>query len=463
MKKILIFVFTLIIFAFSQSFATAFSGNLGADAHCDNPWFYKFNFSGENVSIEHCGRSDNGALDYTITSVNAGEVVVYYRGSATIRLKINGNSYSKSVTGEGSWKTGVVISVGDKVSLLADMGDSPYSGWISPKSNLCNGFSGAGSADVSSLYNSISSDGNKLISAQCWGDGYAHEGFLKESYSKPNVNITCTGSAKDCHDVMIEDMDFNDGAFFLAVTPQADHKSSCDSLSIVSGNNTKVPAKMVFEVKASDNLGAIKQYRYIFGDGTKFETEYSKIDHKYESSGKFSVIVEAKDSRDNWIKSDACQVTATVESVSIESHRSSCSYLYIVEGQNQKAPSLVKFKVAGYDNKGDIKAYKVDFGDGNQIETSSNQFEHSYLQPGTYKVKAEVKDSTDQWRSDDDCNETVYVSTEQITQQPSTGTPTWFSIVGLTGGALAFAYPFIQGSKNLNASINKNSSKKRKK
>lgn len=461
MKKFLIFIFVFILFSFTKSVASAFTGTLGADAHCDNPWFYKFNFSGEDVSIEHCGRTDKGALDYTISSVNAGELLVYYKSdiNTTLRLKINGKSYTKTVKGRDVWKTGVNVAVGDKISFLADMGDSPYSGWVSPKNNLCNGFSGAGSADVADLYNAISSDGNKLISAQCWGDGYAYEKFLKESYSKPNVNITCTGSAKDCHDVMIEDMDFNDGAFFLAVNDRIEHKSSCDDLTIVSGNNTKIPAKMTFEVKAADNLGAIKQYRYIFGDGSKIETEYAKIDHTYESSGRFYAIAEVKDSKDNWIKSNDCQVTASVTAVSIESHKSSCSYLYVVEGQNHQAPSLVKFKVAGYDNKGDVKSYKIDFGDGNQVEANSIEFEHNYPQPGTFKVKAQVKDSTDQWISDSDCEQTVYVGTAPITKQPSTGTPTWMSVVGLGGGALAFAYPFIQGTKNLNKSL----IKKRKK
>lgn len=465
MKKFLIFIFALVLFVSSKMLTSAFSGTLGTDAHCDNPWFYKFNFSGEDVSIEHCGRTDKGVLDYTFTSPNAGEVLVYYKSdiNTTLKLKINGKSYSKTVKGREVWHTGVMIAAGDKVSFLADMKDMPYSGWISPKNNLCNGFSGAGAADVSDLYSAITSDGNKLISAQCWGDGYAHEKFLKESYSKPNVNITCNGSAKDCHDVEIEDMDFNAGAFFLAVNDRIEHKSSCDDLNIISGNNTKVPAKMTFEIKASDNLGLIKQYRYIFGDGGKIETEHAKIDHTYESSGKFSVIAEVKDSKDNWVKSEKCEVLATVTAVSIESHRSSCSYLYIVDGQNHQAPSLVKFKVAGYDNKGDLKSYKIDFGDGNAVEAGSNQFEHNYPQPGTYKVKAQVKDSTDKWIEDSDCEQTVYVSTAPITKQPSTGTPTWMSVIGLGGGALAFAYPFIQGTKNMNKSFSKNSSKKRKK
>lgn len=462
MKKLLFLFLAFFLIFSTRIFAS--NNNLSSDAHCDNPWFYKFNFSGEDVSIEHCGRDDRGNLDYTITSVSGGELLVYYKSgiSTNLKLKINGKNYNKIVKGRDVWKTGIVINSGDKISFLADMGDTPYSGWISPKNNLCNGFSGAGSSDVSDLYNAVSNDGNKLLSAQCWGDGYANEKYLDEHYSKPSVKVSCNGSSKDCHDVMIEDMDFNDGAFFLAANDRLEHKSSCDSLNIISGNNTKVPAKLTFEIKAKDNLASIKQYRFIFGDGGKIETSSNKIDHTYESSGKFNVIAEVKDSKDNWIKSNQCEVTANVKAVAIESHRSSCSYLYIVEGQNQKAPSLVKFKIAGYDNKGDIKAYKIDFGDGNQVEASSNQFEHEYPQPGTYKVKAQVKNSGDQWLSDDDCQQIVYVGTEAITKQPSTGTPTWMSVVGLGGGAIAFSYPFIQGNKNLNRSV-KSLSKKRKK
>lgn len=457
MKKFLTLVFVIITLLLNSSLITAFAGNLGADAHCDNPWFYKFNFSGETTSIEHCGRNDQGALDYTFTSVDAGEVLIYYQASnTTLHLKINGSSYSKTVSGDGVWQTGVKINKGDKVWFLADMGDTPFSGWISPKNQSCNGFSGAGSASVAGLYSAIANDGNKLISAQCWGDGYAHESFLKENYNKPNVNLTCNGSAKDCHDVLIEDMDFNDGAFFLAVDGEVTHQSSCDDLNITAGNNSKVPAKVSFEVKASDNLGEIKQYRYIFGDGTRIETAYSKIDHTYESSGRFEVIAEVKNSKDNWIGSENCQAIANVEAVSIESHKSSCSYLHIVSGQNQQAPSLVKFKVAGYDNKGNIKAYKIDFGDGQRVESSvSNQFEYKYLRSGTYQVTAQIKDSADQWRGAADCNQTVYVSTAPITKQPSTGTPTWISLFGLGGGIVAFAYPFIQGTKNMNKSVKK--------
>ena len=157
----------------------------------------------------------------------------------------------------------------------------------------------------------------------------------------------------------------------------------------------------------------------------------------------------------------ACHCTSCTRTpVNIESHRSSCSYLNIVSGQNTQAPAVLKFKVAGFDNKGDIKAYRVDFGDGQQTESSGTTFEHRYDKPGTYKVKAEIKDSTDQWRSDDDCMQTVYVSTQPITSQPSTGTPTWLTIAGLTGGALAFAYPFIGGTKRMNKALHASKKKR---
>jgi len=453
MKKIFLTLFCLMFVIFISKPAAASSSSLQADAHCDKPWFYKFNFSGQDVSIEHCGRSDNGSLDYTVTSQSAGELLVYYEASeTTIRLKVNGRSHSQKVSGKNVWRTGITVVVGDKISLLADMGDSPYSGWTSPKNQLCNGFFGAGSSDVSGLYAAIQGDGNKLISAQCWGDGYAHENLLKEKRNKPNVTLSCDGSAKDCHDVLIEDMDFNDGAFFLAVDERIPHLSTCEDLRITRGNNSRVPAKLSFSAKASDNLGQIKAYRFIFGDGSTIETTHAEVDHTYETSGKFEVIVEAKDSKDNWLKSEDCQVVARVAPAAIESHKSACSYLYIPEGQNRQAPALVKFKVAGYDNKGDLKAYRIDYGDGNQVESSSNLFEHQYAKPGTYKVKAEIKDSTDQWQRDGKCEQTVYVSTEPLQEQPSTGTPTWMSVIGLVGGALAFAYPFAVGTKNMNKS-----------
>lgn len=457
------FIFSLLFFlvaavVFTQPTQAA---SLGADAYCDHPASYRFRFNDQDVSIEHCGRTDKGVLDYTVTSPESGKLMLYHNAPrTTVRLKVNGKSYTEVVEGNGVWRSEIMVKKGDKISLLADMGDRPYSGWISPQNQQCNGFFGAGASDVSDLYKAISNDGSKLVSAQCWGDGYAHERLLKESRSQGLVTVSCSGSAKDCHDVLIEDMDFNDGAFFLAVDPKIAHASVCEDLKIVRGNNAKVPAKVSFSAVATDNLGSIQMYRFLFGDGSKLETEHAEVDHTYESSGKFEAVLEVKDSKGNWIKSEACEASVRVAPVNIESHRSSCSYLNIVSGQNTQAPAVLKFKVAGFDNKGDIKAYRVDFGDGQQTESSGTTFEHRYDKPGTYKVKAEIKDSTDQWRSDDDCMQTVYVSTQPITSQPSTGTPTWLTIAGLTGGALAFAYPFIGGTKRMNKALHASKKKR---
>ncbi len=465
MKKLFSFFLVFLLIISFGGITQAATNNLAADAHCDSAWFYQFNFNNQSTKIEHCGRNDDGTLNYTFTNDRAGKLSVYYKTDidTNLKLKINDQQYTKKIKGHDVWRTDLSVKVGDKIALLADMGDTPYSGWISPDGNVCNGFAGAGDLIVTSLYNKISADQLKLISAQCWGDGYAHEKLLKEKLEKPIVKINCTGSDKDCHDTLIEDMDFNDGAFFLAVDERLDHQSSCDALNILSGNNSKIPAKVTFEIKASDNLGAIKQYRLIFGDGKQSEGNNPVVEHTYESSGKFNVLAQVKDSQNQWISSDQCEVTATIKSSDLESHRSDCSYLTIVSGQNQTAPALVKFKVAGFDNKGDIQRYKIDFGDEQRVEAGRGSFEHLYEKPGTYKIKAQVKDSKDNWLSSDDCQQTLYVSTQPITKQPSTGTPTWMSVGGLLGGALALFYPFAQSTKKMNLSFKKVAHPKRKK
>lgn len=123
-------VTTLVLLILSNSGVWASTSTLGADAHCDQPWFYKFNFSGQDVSIEHCGRNDSGKLDYTFSSVAGGEVLIYYKTGikTTLKLRVNDRSYSQTVTGNDVWRTGVRVSAGDKISFLADMKDTPYSG-----------------------------------------------------------------------------------------------------------------------------------------------------------------------------------------------------------------------------------------------------------------------------------------------------------------------------------------------
>ncbi len=451
MRNIFSWVSFFCLFLFSSlRLVRAETTSLDPAAGCVQPWTYRFDFEGQAKAIEHCGRNDNGSLNTAFVASRDGLLSVYYKTDiyTTVRLSAGNGSASTRVRGNDVWVTNLQVKAGERVTLVADMGDTPFSGWTSPKGTVCNGFSGAGNLDVSDVFSKIQSDGRHLLAAQCWGDGYAYESFLKENYAKPNVNLTCTGSAKDCRDVTIEDTDFNDGAFFVAV--EKVHESACEELSITAGNQGTVPAKLTFAARASDNMGAISAYRFFFGDGKNLETSQSSIDHTYESSGNFYAYVQVKDSRGNWISSPACRVTATVKSVPIETHKSGCSYLSIVEGQQRQAPVTAKFAMAGFDNKGDIKAYKVEFGDGQQAEsTGTREFEHRYEQPGTYTVRASIQDSTGTWRSASVCQQTLYVNTKPLERQPKTGTPTLFSALALLGGLSAGAYPFIQGNKKL--------------
>lgn len=451
MKNFFSWVLFFVLFAMtSLGVVSAETTRLDSAAACEQPWTYRFYFEGQAKAIEHCGRSDSGSLNTAFIASLDGLVSIYYKTDihTNLRLTAAGRSASMQVRGNDVWKTNLQVKAGDRITLIADMSDAPFSGWTSPKGSVCNGFSGASNLDVSDLFSKIQRDGRHLLVAQCWGDGYAHESFIKETYVKPNVNLTCTGSSKDCRDVMTEDMDFNDGAFF--VTVEKVHQSACEELQISSGNQGTVPAKMTFTAKASDNMGEITAYRFFFGDGKNLETSQNNITHTYESSGSFYAYVQVKDSRGDWITSRECRVTANVKSMPVETHKSGCSYLSIMEGQQKQAPATAKFQVAGFDNKGEIRAYKVEFGDGQRVEsTSTREFEHLYENPGTYTVRASIQDSTGVWRSAGSCEQTLYVNTKPLERQPETGTPTLFSALALLGGLSAGAYPFIQGSKRL--------------
>jgi hypothetical protein len=107
----------------------------------------------------------------------------------------------------------------------------------------------------------------------------------------------------------------------------------------------------------------------------------------------------------------------------------------------------VKFEITGYDNKGSIQQYRLDFGNGATQDSSSNQFEKRYDTAGTFTIRAYIKDSQGNWQGGDEgCRRTLYINTRPLASQPSTGTPTIFSILGLssglTGVGLALAKKF---------------------
>lgn len=218
------------------------------------------------------------------------------------------------------------------------------------------------------------------------------------------------------------------------------HEASCDSLDVIEGNNVNVPANVLLRARASDNLGSVRTYRFFFGDGKQEDSGSPEIRHTYESSGTFRARVDIQDSQGIWRTSGKCETSVTVKSLPIESHKSDCSDVHIIEGNNVRPPTTVKFVVTGFDNKGSIKRYKMDFGNGITAESDSPNFEQRYDTAGTYTVKGYVLDSNDTWKGGSkSCKRSVYVNTETLNSQPKTGTPTVFSLLGISSGALGFA------------------------
>jgi len=212
-----------------------------------------------------------------------------------------------------------------------------------------------------------------------------------------------------------------------------------------------VPAKITLRASGSDNKGSIQKYKFYFGDGKQEETDNAEIQHTYESSGTFLARVDVKDSQGNWKTDNSCEASVYVKASNIESHRADCSDIFISADNGGKAPSNVKFKVTGYDNKGNIQQYRLDGGNGNVQENSNNEFEKRYETAGTYTIRGYIKDSQGNWQGGDSgCQRTLYINTKPLTSQPSTGTPTIFTILGLsssfTGASLAIAKKLIRKS-----------------
>ncbi len=215
-------------------------------------------------------------------------------------------------------------------------------------------------------------------------------------------------------------------------TPTPIHKSSCEDLQITGGNNKSVPAKVTLLAKASDSKGDIQKYQYYFGDGQKVETPDREVTHEYEASGKFMATVYAQDSTGKWITSNRCEALVTVKPNSVESHKADCSDLFLTVDNSGRAPATVTARVTGYDNRGDLKRYKVEYEEGDTKETESSTFHHTYTKAGTYTVRAYVLDSTEHWRGgDDECKKTITISGTPLTTQPKTGASTAFTVSGI--------------------------------
>jgi hypothetical protein len=217
--------------------------------------------------------------------------------------------------------------------------------------------------------------------------------------------------------------------------------STCDNLEVISGNDSIIPAKVTLRARGSDNKGSIQAYRFYFGDGDRVETSNTQVTHEYKVSGTFVAKVEIKDSLGNYKTSNSCEAQVRVKPSSVESHKSACSDVFITADNGGRAPSKVKFTVTGYDNKDSIDRYKVEFGNGITKENEGNTFEQIYDKAGTYEIKAYILNSNNDWvGGNESCRRTMTIgSTQPLTSQPSTGTPTVLPILGVGSGLTGLA------------------------
>lgn len=221
----------------------------------------------------------------------------------------------------------------------------------------------------------------------------------------------------------------------LTPSPTTVHQSSCDQLEIVSGNNAFLPTNVTFRIKGTDTGGQIQAYKLYFGDSGEEESTTPEIRHRYDVSGTFIARAMIKDTRGVWKRSPGCEATVTVKPLPIEPWRSECANVFLTEGNNVMAPTTVKFLVTGYDTKGAIRNYKIDFGTSETAESTNGVFEKRYDKPGTYIVHGFIYDTKDNWKTNENsCRQTVTVLTTPIATQPETGVPTVFTAIALSSG-----------------------------
>lgn len=224
----------------------------------------------------------------------------------------------------------------------------------------------------------------------------------------------------------------------IAVTPPTvtplQSTVGCTALQVISGNNEIVPSNIKFKATASNDTAS--DYRFYFGDSKQQESKTPEVTHRYDVSGTFTVIAQVRSPQGTWNTKDTCESQVVVKPIPvIESHRSSCSNVFITSGNNELPPTTATMRVTGYDNKGAIKNYRLEYGDGTVVENTSGLFEKRYDTAGTYVIRGFIQDSEDKWvGGENKCKTSLYVNTTAMTEQPKTGTPTMITILGIGAG-----------------------------
>lgn len=200
--------------------------------------------------------------------------------------------------------------------------------------------------------------------------------------------------------------------------------ATCDSLQVTSGNNAFPPSTVSFVAHASNATA----YHFFFGDGTSVDSGSPTITHQYTASGSYTAVVN--------VGGSSCQTIFSLIESPFESQKSGCSNVFVQGGNTVPVGSDVKFVVTGFENKNGIKLYQLNFGNGQVKEDVANNFDETFDTPGTYSITGQIQDSKGKWVGSPTCQTQLYVTGTPIVVQPSTGTPTWFTLTGIAAGAV---------------------------
>ncbi len=101
----------------------------------------------------------------------------------------------------------------------------------------------------------------------------------------------------------------------------------------------------------------------------------------------------------------------------------------------------MNFTLTGFDNKGGIQQYRLDYGNGITKDQDGKTFQQTYTSSGTFTARGYIKDSEGNWQGGDgSCQQIVYVNTMPLQSQPKTGAPTELTLAALGSGTLGIIF-----------------------
>ena len=149
----------------------------------------------------------------------------------------------------------------------------------------------------------------------------------------------------------------------------------------------EAPLDVALSIDASDGLARPLDVTIRWGDGSEeslvMEAPYPTADlaHTFEDPGTYQVFVSASNGEGGYN-------SATVAVVVSGLPNTAPSLNLTVDSVTGAAPFAVAPQLTATDDEGDDLTYRIDYGDGSDVEagayTLDASFEHTYDQPGVY-------------------------------------------------------------------------------